>query len=39
MQRSLSDRERDRVQYVGLVVLALIFLLAMRNDIVRYVLR
>jgi regulator of sigma E protease len=34
-RRPLSQRARDRVQLVGLIVIALITVLALRNDVVR----
>ena len=36
MRKPLSQRARDRVQLVGLVVVGLITILALRNDIVRF---
>jgi len=35
-RRPLSAKARERVQLVGLIAIALIFILAMRNDIIRY---
>ena len=36
MRKPLSQRARDRVQLCGLVVVGLITILALRNDIVRF---
>ncbi|HEX4422104.1 MAG TPA: site-2 protease family protein, partial [Kofleriaceae bacterium] len=38
-RRPLSTRMRERVQLVGLIVVGLITVLALRNDITRYLLR
>jgi regulator of sigma E protease len=35
-RQPLSQRLRDRVQLVGLIVIALITVLALRNDVVRF---
>jgi regulator of sigma E protease len=37
--RPLSTKQRDRVQLVGLVVVGLITVLALRNDVTRYLLQ
>jgi regulator of sigma E protease len=38
-RRPLSTRARERVQLAGLIVLGLITVLALRNDVMRYLLR
>jgi regulator of sigma E protease len=38
-RRPLTDKTRERVQLAGLVVVGLITILAVRNDIMRYLLR
>jgi regulator of sigma E protease len=38
-QRPLSALARARIQYVGLIVVGIITILALRNDVVRYVLQ
>jgi regulator of sigma E protease len=38
-QRPLSAHARARIQYVGLVVVGIITILALRNDVVRYLLQ
>ena len=38
-QRPLSLEARTRIQYIGLIVVGLITILALRNDFVRYVLQ
>jgi regulator of sigma E protease len=38
-RRPLSTRARDRVQLAGLIVIGLIMILAVRNDVMRYLLR
>ncbi len=38
-QRPLSIEARARIQYIGLIVVGLITILALRNDVVRYVLQ
>jgi len=38
-RRPLSTRTRERVQLAGLIVVGLITVLALRNDIMRYLLR
>ena len=38
-RRPLSTRVRERVQLAGLIVVGLITVLALRNDITRYLLR
>lgn len=38
-QRPLSALARTRIQYVGLIVVGIITILALRNDVVRYVLQ
>ena len=37
--RAISERTRERVQWVGLGLVILIVLLATRNDVMRYLLR
>jgi regulator of sigma E protease len=39
LRRPLSARERERVQFAGMVVVAVIAVLALRNDVVQYFLR
>jgi hypothetical protein len=38
-QRPLSALARARIQYAGLIVVGIITILALRNDVVRYVLQ
>jgi regulator of sigma E protease len=38
-RRPLSQRARERIQLAGLIVIGLITILALRNDVVRYVMR
>ena len=35
----LTEKERERVQLIGLVILGLITILAIRNDVMRYLLK
>ena len=37
-RRKLSQRTRERIQLAGLIVIALITILALRNDVIRYLL-
>lgn len=39
LRRPLSQRARDRVQFGGMVIVAIIAVLALRNDVVQYFLR
>jgi regulator of sigma E protease len=39
LRRPLTQRTRERVHLVGLAVVAIITLLALRNDVIRYVIR
>ena len=39
LRRPLPLRARERVQYIGLALLGVITVLALRNDVVRYILR
>lgn len=39
LRRPLPPRARERVQYIGLALLGIITVLALRNDVVRYILR
>jgi regulator of sigma E protease len=38
-RKVLSEKERERVQLIGLVILGLITILAIRNDVMRYLLK
>ena len=38
-RRPLAQRTRERIQLVGLIVIGLITILALRNDVIRYLLR
>ncbi len=39
MRRPLSPATRTRIQYVGIVLVGLITILALRNDVMRYIIR
>ena len=38
-RKVLTERERERVQLIGLVILGLITILAIRNDVMRYIMK
>ena len=38
-QRPLPSKTRDRIQSVGLAIVVIITLLAIRNDVMRYIIR
>jgi len=39
LRRPISERSRGRIQLVGLIILALITILALRNDVMRFFLQ